>query len=240
MPSRLLLSGFVRLDAPHAVPYSHSMAKRSEQIALQQHAPPALVSWQEQLAKWKTEAQSWVKARLYAYFETPESYEPKTTAEIMTGVLDTDLSMPTGYSRIVDSTGYAERYALVRNTLEGMARHKLVVIDSTLNSKGKESAAYARPVNAADEWQIVVNATDKDVLERALRGIREWLSIEGGVLSGVNGVMMARKAGGSGLYGRKETPPNEAADASRGNRGPRKGKRAAARSRKPRTTSGGD
>lgn len=210
--------------------YGYSMARA---LRVDTAAPPALVEWKQQEAKLKAEAQEWVKDRLKAYLDTEAAYQPRTVTEIMEGFLDKETSMPSGYARIVDRSGKGERFNLVRNTLEGMVRHKLAVVDSTLNARGRESAAYARPTNVADQWQILVSATNQETINRALTGIKKWLSLEGATLNDVTGVMMTRKSGGTKLYETQTTTV-----AGGGNSGSKH--RTRARGRKPRNTESSD
>lgn len=222
------------LDAPRSSGYCGSMS-RSQKV--EYAAPPALTHWQEQEAKWRVESQQWVKSTLLAYFKTPAADIARTSAEIMLEILDIDSTMPEAYARLMVKNRYDERFHLVRNTLETIARSKACVIGSTLNKSGREASTYARPQNAVDDWSIVVQTTDKGAEGRALHGIKEWLSLEGAVLRNVTGVMLIRKAGGTET---NETT-NTAADKSAGNQG-----RASARGtrrinrRKPRDTEGGD
>lgn len=227
-----------RLDDSWLSRYCQGMPKVHK---VEYPAPPALTQWQQQEARWREEAQQWVKSTLVAYFGTEAADLARTTAEIMTELLDKHPGMPSAYARLL-SNRYAERYDLVRNTLEGLARNKACVIGSALNSKGRESSAYARPQNVADAWHVAVQAADKESHDNAVRGIREWLSLDGATLRNVDGVMLSRKQPGGTET--DETDKATTAAVSKGNagssvRGAGRGPKRAGR-RKPRDTSGGD
>jgi hypothetical protein len=155
---------------------------------------PALAEWQEQESKWKAEANAWVRDKLRQHFDSERGFEPMTAGDIM-HMLDGDPSMPTGYARHVksDTANYQERYALVRNLLEGLARQRIVVLGTTVNAKGLDRAStYARPRDASADWTIELDGSSIAVT-RARAGLREWLQTSGAVLDGIDSVMLSRK-----------------------------------------------
>lgn len=187
--------------------------------------PPAQVEWNTQERSLKSEAQRWVKQRIKEHFESDAGYEPLTAREMMNR-LDLDVTQPSGYARIVraDTVSYTERYALVRNTLEGLARQRVVSLGTTIGTRGAPVVTtYARPRSSSDHWDIQIEG-DPECVSRARQGISEWLSLDGSVLDGVTGIIFTPKNKSGGTHIDGQTSGN--------------GKKA--RSRKPRTTRGGD
>jgi hypothetical protein len=171
---------------------------------------PALARWEEQVAHWKEEAAQWVRTRIEEHFSSEAGYQPMTAGEVM-HMLDHDPSMPTGWARLVqsESTAYRERYAMVRNTLEVLARQRVLVIGSTVNVKGKENTStYARPRDASADWTIDVEALSSENRSRALQGIKQWLALDGGLcLEGVSTIMLERKSGGTIIHDSSKNSP---------------------------------
>jgi hypothetical protein len=188
---------------------------------------PALTAWQEQEARWKSEANAWVRDRLRAHFESEAGFEPMTAGNLL-AKLDADTGMPTAWARVLksDTVSYQERYSTVRNILEGLARQRIVVLGTTVNAKGLERATtYARPRDASTEWTIELDGASH-ATSAAQAGIREWLSTSGAVLNGINSVMLSRKTD-RGVYG----------GSAQGTEGGNQGR--PARRRNPRRTRGG-
>ena len=189
--------------------------------------PPAQLAWNTQEKSLKVEAQRWVKERIKEHFESDAGYEPLTAREMMNR-LDLDVTQPSGYARIVkaDTQSYTERYALVRNTLEGLARQRVVSLGTTIGTRGSPVATtYSRPRDANEQWDVQIEG-DPVAVGRARNGIREWLSLDGSVLDGITGIIFTPKTRKSG--GTRQDGQMEVAEKSK------------KRSRKPRTTRGGD
>lgn len=205
--------------------------------------PAALAQVRADEARAEEKAKEWVRATLEALFTSDAGFEPRTSREVM-AMLDTNIDMPTEYARFVkegDIVLYNKRYQWARNTLEQLARKKLVVVGATLNKFERDAATYARPRDASDEWTIEIDALDHIAKMRALRGIKEWLQLDGAVLDNVKDVLLTRKGSGGRQNGQAEAPQvfghrdDSGAAAGRGTGTKRK-----PRGRKPRLTQGGD
>jgi hypothetical protein len=178
---------------------SRPFTRRGVTVPPRADVPPALAKYQEQEVAWKAEATQWVRETLREFFESEAGYEPRTAAEVM-DVLDREPSMPFGYARLVrsETPAYNERYATVRNALEGMARKRELVLGTAINAKGNPRATtYARPRDATKDWVIAVEASTHAAGAHARQAVKEWLQLEGSALEGVTSLTLRRKRGGS-------------------------------------------
>lgn len=161
--------------------------------------PPALAEWQEQEERLRREAQTWARRKLEEHFSSELGFEPKSAGEMMQ-ILDQQNDMPSGWARVLksDTAAYKERYAMVRNTLEVLARQKFLIMGSATNSKGVPSTVYARPRDASADWDISLKGAP-GAIHKAQDALKEWLRLEGAALDGVDLVQFKRKQITAGL-----------------------------------------
>jgi hypothetical protein len=143
----------------------------------------------------RAKAMDWARGKIVEYFESERGYTPMTAGDLL-HLLDQQIDSPCGWQQLqdADSTAYRHRYAIVRNTLEVLARQKKLVIGSTVNAKGKDnSATYSRPRDASADWNVGISATSGSADHRVRQRVNEWLSFDDGTLHQVNEIHLVRK-----------------------------------------------
>jgi hypothetical protein len=189
-------------------------------------APPVR-EWREKEARLREEAKAWVRTRLQELFQADDTYTEYTTADVLRR-LEKHTIMPQGWAMLVgrsDTVAYQDRYNIVRNALEVMAKHKQVVCGSTINKNGVEgTTTYARPRNVLDQWKIEIDGGDVSSITEALR---EVFASRGNILQDARAIFLARNEPG----GETNASTHAGTHSDTGNAAPKR--------RKPRSTRGG-
>lgn len=162
--------------------------------------PPAVAEWRKQEEAWNAQASAWVRDTLGDFFTmTAEPGVGYTTSDVLK-MLDDLPTMPMAWGRLVksESASYNKRYEMTRNSLEALARKRLVAVGTTTNAHGRErTTTYARPRDESQNWSLEIEAISNTVRARALNGIKTWLALDGGsVLDGVTSARFVRRQSG--------------------------------------------
>lgn len=150
----------------------------------------------------RIEANAWAKARVDEHFASARGFEALTAGEVLS-ILDNDVTQPRGWSMMLEdgSPGYRERYRMVRNHLEVLARQRKLVIGSATNVKGRtDISTYSRPVDQTAAWSVTTKAANGTAAHRAEQRVHEWLKLDDGVLEHVYEIHLVRTSGGTIIH----------------------------------------
>jgi hypothetical protein len=200
------------------------MTKRDNALAA-----PAQLAWQENEAELRAQAREWAKQTIDAWVFNDATYTPRTAAAFL-AKLDVDPSQPEAwaYFNKPGTQYYTDRYSMVRNHLEGLARSKQVVCGTTINRNGVEgSTTYARARDVTKLWHVEIPGDRSGSIAQI---IHVMLTTHGALLeaSPIQGIFITRKQG-------------RGVDLSEATRALATDKPGTTKARrKPRTTRGGD
>lgn len=190
-------------------------------------APAAVLEWRDREAKLLEDAKAWARVYIDRFVANDESYTPWTAGELLK-VLDKEPEQPSAWGRLnlAGTHTYNTRFNIVRNHLETMAKHKLVIRGTTINRNGVEGVAtYSRPKDVLSLWDINVECATEHQRESILVDLRDYFSTRGTLLDGAQRIVLNRKQRSGGITSAPTVETKSGTQAKR---------------RKSRTTRGGD